>query len=130
MADAAPALLVDAVLLDIDDTLVDTRASFRAAIHAVVERWLPHLPDDRREAAALHWAQDPRGHYRRYTRGETTFEAQRRARAEHLHEVFGGPVLDDADWQVPVEALRALALDPNLLGADVAHEPMPLFTGE
>lgn len=45
-------------------------------------------------------------------------------------EYVRGADLDSADWQVPVETLRALALDPNLLGADVAHEPMPLFTGE
>lgn len=35
-----------------------------------------------------------------------------------------------ADWQVPVEVLRDLALDPSLLAADVAHAPMPLFTDE
>lgn len=45
-------------------------------------------------------------------------------------EYVRGADLADADWQVPVEALRALALDPNLLGADVAHEPMPLLTDE
>lgn len=36
--------------------------------------------------------------------------------------------LDSADWQVPVSALEALATDPALLGADVAHAPMPRFT--
>ncbi|WP_182523684.1 hypothetical protein [Nocardioides dongkuii] len=45
-------------------------------------------------------------------------------------EYVRGADVEEADWQVPVEALRALALDPSLLAADVAHEPMPLFTGE
>jgi hypothetical protein len=45
-------------------------------------------------------------------------------------EYVRGSDLDEADWQVPVETLRALALDPSLLAADVAHEPMPLFTDE
>jgi hypothetical protein len=35
-----------------------------------------------------------------------------------------------ADWQVPVETLRALALDPDLRAADVAHEPVPAVTSE
>ncbi|WP_134766497.1 hypothetical protein [Nocardioides sp. 1609] len=45
-------------------------------------------------------------------------------------EYVRGADVEAADWQVPVAALRALALDPALLGADVAHEPMPLYTGE
>jgi len=35
-----------------------------------------------------------------------------------------------ADWQVPVETLRSLALDPDLRAAEVAHEPVPGITGE
>lgn len=45
-------------------------------------------------------------------------------------EYVRGADVGTADWQVPVEVLRELALDPSLLAADVAHEPMPLFTGE
>jgi len=37
---------------------------------------------------------------------------------------------ESADWQVPVETLHALALDPVLRTADVAHEPVPGITGE
>lgn len=36
--------------------------------------------------------------------------------------------LDDADWQVPVAALRELALDQAWRSADVAHVPMPAVT--
>ncbi|QCW52113.2 hypothetical protein FE634_19895 [Nocardioides dongxiaopingii] len=45
-------------------------------------------------------------------------------------EYVRGDDVETADWKVPVAALRALALDPTLLAADVAHEPMPLYTGE
>jgi hypothetical protein len=37
---------------------------------------------------------------------------------------------ESADWQVPVETLQALALDPDLRAADVAHEPVPGMTSE
>jgi putative hydrolase of the HAD superfamily len=84
-----------AVLLDVDDTLVDTRGAFRAAITSVVATWLPHLDADSREAAVQHWALDPGGHFRAYTRGELDFATQRRRRAADLHRAFGGPPLDD-----------------------------------
>jgi putative hydrolase of the HAD superfamily len=84
-----------AVLLDVDDTLVDTRGAFRAAIATVVATWLPHLDADGREAAVQHWALDPGGHFRAYTRGELDFAAQRRRRADDLQLAFGGRPLDD-----------------------------------
>lgn len=84
-----------AVLLDVDDTLVDTRGAFRAAMASVVGTWLPHLDDAGREAAVQRWALDPGGHFRAYTRGELDFATQRRRRAADLHAAFGGPLLDD-----------------------------------
>jgi putative hydrolase of the HAD superfamily len=83
------------VLLDVDDTLVDTRSAFGAAMDHVFDTWLPHLDDDERRAAVLHWAYDPGGHFRAFTRGELTFAEQRRRRAETLHAAFDGPELDD-----------------------------------
>jgi putative hydrolase of the HAD superfamily len=88
-------MVLRAVLLDVDDTLVDTRGAFREAITSVVATWLPHLDGDAREAAVQHWALDPGGHFRAYTRGEVDFATQRRRRAADLHEAFGGPPLDD-----------------------------------
>lgn len=100
-----------AVLLDIDDTLVDTRAAFGAAVRHVLAQWLPHLDPDGAAAAFAHWVGDPRGYFRAYTRGEHDFVTQRRLRADDLHAVFGGPELDDAafaEWQRGYEqAFRA-----------------------
>jgi putative hydrolase of the HAD superfamily len=96
-----------AVLLDVDDTLVDTRAAFAAAIRQVVATWMPHLDDAQCEAALRHWVRDPSGHFRAYTRGEIDFETQRRRRAADLHAAFGGPVLDEATadtWDAGYEA--------------------------
>jgi len=83
---------VDGVLFDIDDTLVETRAAFRGALAAVVDRYAPGADVD---AALALWRADPGGHYRAYTRGERSFREQRMTRANELHAAIGGPVLDD-----------------------------------
>jgi putative hydrolase of the HAD superfamily len=88
--------VVGAVLLDVDDTLIDTRSAFRAAVQHVIRTWIPHLDLARHEDAVRHWALDPAGHFRAFTRGELTFAEQRRARARDLHAAFDGPQLDEA----------------------------------
>lgn len=109
-APAAPRV-VRGVLLDIDDTLVDTRGAFRVAVRQVQQRWLPHLDDDAAGTVLTRWVSDPGGHFRAYTRGECDFSTQRRRRADDLHATFGGPVLDDAGfvaWQAQYDgAFRA-----------------------
>lgn len=116
-------LRVEAVLLDLDDTLIDTRAAFRSAIEYLLDRWIPGLDAAAREAAVLHWALDPAGHFRAYTRGEHDQFTMRRLRAEELHATFGGPVLSEeqvrgwvadfhrelnAAWRVTAEASEAV----------------------
>lgn len=91
---AAPAP-VAGVLLDVDDTLVDTRGAFRAAITAAVTRWMPHLSPADEERAVLRWAEDPSGAFLAFTRGELDMSAQRRIRVADLHATFGGPEVDD-----------------------------------
>jgi putative hydrolase of the HAD superfamily len=86
------------VLLDIDDTLVNTRAAFAAAVGHVRRTWLPHLDEDRADQVLTRWVTDPGGHFRSYTRGECDFATQRRRRADDLHLTFGGPALDDAGF--------------------------------
>jgi putative hydrolase of the HAD superfamily len=89
---------IRAVLLDIDDTLVDTRSSFAAALRQVQVTWLPHLDDAGAGEVLARWVNDPGGHFRTYIRGECDFSTQRRLRADDLHAAFGGPALDDADF--------------------------------
>ncbi len=94
-----PILDVDGVLFDIDDTLVDTRSAFAAALAAVSAVYLPHLRDDQHADVLAHWRADVGGHYRAYTRGEVGFRAQRMARITALHGEFGGPPIDDAEYE-------------------------------
>ncbi|UZN04589.1 HAD family hydrolase [Cellulomonas sp. S1-8] len=83
---------VDGVLFDIDDTLVETRAAFRVALAAVLDRYVPGADVD---VALAMWRADAGGHYRAYTRGERTQREQRMTRANELHAALGGPVLDE-----------------------------------
>jgi putative hydrolase of the HAD superfamily len=90
---------VDGVLFDVDDTLVDTRAAFGRALVGTTAAYLPDLPPERHVDVLAHWRADANGYYRRYTAGALEYRAQRMARANDLHEAFGGPVLDDAGFE-------------------------------
>ena len=98
---------LEGVLFDIDDTLVDTRGAFVHALSGVARRYLPGLPEDRHGELVTVWRADVGGHYAAYTRGEVGYAEQRMARANELHERFGGPALDDAGfarWDETFEA--------------------------
>ena len=86
---------VDAVLLDIDDTMVDTRQGFVAGMLAVADVYLSHLGASRSAAALEHWVRDPGGYFAAFTRNELEFDEQRRLRAVAMHRDLGGPNLDD-----------------------------------
>ncbi|GAA4627180.1 HAD family hydrolase [Cellulomonas oligotrophica] len=107
---------VDGVLFDIDDTLVDTRAAFAAAIGQVLRTYVPGADEATVGRALAAWRADAGGHYRAYTRGETTYRAQRMTRANELHAAFGGPVLDDAAYDVWDEVFES-----GFVGAWAAH---------
>ncbi len=87
---------VAGVLLDIDDTLVNTRAAFRRALGAVAEQYLPGPHD--LEAMGIHWRVDSGGWYRAHARGEITHREQRMRRANELHEAFGGDVMSEGEY--------------------------------
>lgn len=100
-------MTVRGVLFDVDDTLLDTRFAFAAAVRAVAQRFLPHVPPHEHGAVLEAWRRDDGGHFRAYTRGETDFRGQRLARANHLQLAFGGAVLDDGafeSWNATFEA--------------------------
>lgn len=91
--------LIDGVLFDVDDTLVDTHSAFAVALTGVVERYLPHLTREQHGDVLIAWRADVGGYYRRYTRGEIGYLDQRKARANALHEEFGGAALDDEGYE-------------------------------
>ena len=75
---SAPA--VRALLLDLDDTLIDTRSAMIAAARAGFAAVCPDVPDTIHVAAADRFQRDPEGHLRAYTEGRITFADQRSAR--------------------------------------------------
>ncbi|PFG37772.1 putative hydrolase of the HAD superfamily [Flavimobilis soli] len=91
---------IEGVLFDVDDTLVDTRGAFASAMSVLADVYLPHLPREQHANVLATWRRDVGGHYRAYTRGEVDFRTQRMTRANELHAAFGGPVLDDAGFDV------------------------------
>ena len=89
--------VVVGVLLDIDDTLVDTRGAFRHALTVVAEQTLPAGADP--EAMVAYWRADASGWYRAHARGELSHREQRMRRANELQAAFGGEQMDDAGYK-------------------------------
>lgn len=91
-------LAVVGVLLDVDDTLVDTQGAFGHALAKIASRYLPAGVDV--DEVATFWRLDRHDWYRAHTRGEIDFRQQRMRRANDLHEVYGGPAMDDAAYDL------------------------------
>lgn len=116
------ALGVDGVLFDIDDTLVDTRAAFGAAMEAVADAYLPHLDADQRASLGAFWRADEHDRYAQYTRGEVSHRTQRMGRANDLHRAYGGVELDEDAydaWDELFDAAFAAAWAAHPEAADV-----------
>jgi putative hydrolase of the HAD superfamily len=86
---------LDGILFDVDHTLVDTAGAFRAALSAVRVAFMREHGDDVEPAMLSMWEDDVNGHYRAFTRGELTFDEQRRRRADEMHSTLGGPRVDE-----------------------------------
>lgn len=98
---------VDGVLFDIDDTLIDTRGAFRAALTLTTRTYLPQLPVQRYDEVLALWRADSNGYYRSYTSGALGHAAQRMARANQVQLTFGGSALDEDGfraWDCAFEA--------------------------
>jgi putative hydrolase of the HAD superfamily len=81
----------EAVILDVDDTLLDTAAAIRSAARtAALELW-PETDLATRERFALLFDSDPHGLFRRYTEGEIPFHEMRRARIASCAQDLGLP---------------------------------------
>ena len=112
-------MAITAVLLDIDDTLVDTRGAFRHALAVVAERHLPGPADA--DALVAVWRADANGWYRAFTRGEVGYREQRMRRANELHALFGGPDMDDSAFDAWDEEFEAAFQSGWLAHADAVE---------
>lgn len=90
--------IIRGVLLDVDDTLVDTRSAFRHALLRVADEYLQEGLDP--DVVVQFWRADKSGWYRAHTRGEMSHREQRMRRANELHAEFGGPTLDDGAYDI------------------------------
>ncbi|GGB39683.1 haloacid dehalogenase [Flexivirga endophytica] len=81
-----------AVLLDIDDTLVDTTsAMIGAGVVGMAAVW-PEQDPQWHEHASVRFRTDPGGFFRRYTAGELDFETMRAHRLAEVGAAHGLPV--------------------------------------
>ena len=106
----APPAGLRGLLLDIDDTLISTRAAMhRAAALATSTVW-PSVPAERAAAAGVRYRTDPAGHFRAYTRGEHDATTMRTRRVQDLATWLGVGEADAGS----VTRWRAV-FDPGLL---------------
>lgn len=82
-------LKVNAVLLDLDGTLLDHEGASSAAFLAVCNRWVPNLAAEQHAAALSHWRALEATHMRAYLDGKLSFAEQRRQRVRGILETFG-----------------------------------------
>jgi putative hydrolase of the HAD superfamily len=76
--------MIDAVLFDIDGTLLDHERASLASLHGALERERPGIGVEERAAAVLEWRRLEEHHYGAYLGGEISLAEQRRRRAHGL----------------------------------------------
>lgn len=85
---------IEAVLFDLDDTLLDTASAFAAAVAAIAVEFLPHLPAERHPEILGTWRTDRGKHYQAHVDGHIDYRSQRLARVQEIQQEFGGQHLD------------------------------------
>lgn len=90
-----------AVLLDLDNTLVDTPAAMRVSVIAALEQQVGELTEETRAAVQEQWVKDPNGHFVRYETGEISFSDQRMARYAEIAVLAGTATTAEAyaEWE-------------------------------
>ena len=85
----APAIGIEGVLFDIDDTLVDLCSAAIGGFLAMTAQDLAGVPARRLQQIAEDFADDGAGSYERYMAGELTFLEQRVLRVERAYRLAG-----------------------------------------
>ncbi len=116
--------MLQAVLFDLDGTLMDHEAARAAGLQAHLSGWLPGLEADELAPLEKEWQRLEALHYDEYARGECTFAEQRRRRVQGMHAALGREPADEltadawfrsylrhyrAAWRAFDDALPALA---------------------
>ena len=77
---------IQAVLFDIDDTLVDLETAMGRTLHHIAGDSFSHLSEAEWVEYKRLFSKDPLGHYDSFLTGEITFAEQRLLRARHAQE--------------------------------------------
>ena len=125
-----------ALLLDVDDTLIDTRAAMVAAGEAAVAQLWSQVGAEVHQAAGVHFHGDPSGFFGRFTTGEMSFAEMRQARVADLLESFCLTAIDGVnkrfdDAYAPVFSANLRVFDdawPLVEAANAAGILMGLLT--
>jgi putative hydrolase of the HAD superfamily len=125
-----------ALLLDVDDTLIDTRAAMVAAGAAAVAALWPEAGPQVHQDAGVHFHRDPAGFFMRFTTGELGFAQMREARVADLVGVFSLKAIDEVNRRFeeayePAFFTHARLFDdvlPLVEAASTAGIPMGLLT--
>lgn len=128
--------MVSALLLDFDDTLIDTRAAMIAAVEAAAAELWPDLGPETRRAVATRFHGDLSGFFGRFTRGEISFLEMRQARVADLVEAFSLAMVHEVnarfeDAYAPAFAASVRVFEdvwPLVRAASEAGIPMGLLT--
>lgn len=85
-----------ALLLDLDDTLIDTKTAMVSAGAVAVARVWPEAGDEVHRAAGVRFHDDPAGFFERFATGELSFAEMREARVADLVKAFSFTAIKDA----------------------------------
>lgn len=99
MTAPVPAASVRALLLDVDDTLIDTRTAMLAACRSVAAELWPGLPPSRYDSFARQFYDDPGGYFDRYAAGALAFADMRAARLVEAARAAGLPERDSGRFE-------------------------------
>ena len=128
--------VTSALLLDVDDTLIDTRAAMVAAGAAAVAELWPEAGAEVHHAAGVHFHRDPSGFFGRFATGELGFAQMREARVADLLEAFSFTAIDEVNRRfeeayAPAFSANVRLFDdvlPFVEAATTAGIPMGLLT--
>lgn len=122
---------MDALLLDLDDTLMDDRAATRSAFAAFLDSHRNLLDGETEEDSFVRWRAVSAAHWRRFERGELSFLDQRRARVrDFLRTQLTDPEADAAFEPYRVTYEDAWSLVPGCARflERTAHLPKVIVT--
>lgn len=110
---------VEGVLLDIDDTLLDTRSAMITGAEAGVSAVWPSLSSTQAHEVAVAFYADGGRHFPRFTRGEIDFRTMRRSRLQHAAALLGLPAVPADGPEVFEDAFRPAFHDAQRVFDDV-----------